>query len=251
LSQSEAWLADCLPNPPQRLDGTLRRLVESQERVATTHLVDDLGEQSLLETLLETTKPPPPAGSSGLHYLLATPFRYPPLHHGSRFGQRFEPGLLYGARETRTVLAEAAYYRLLFFDGMRQAPPGGRLLTRHTLFGAAIASERGACLNRPPCDQHRKALCHPADYRASQALGSALRKAGIEIIAYCSARDPAHGENLALFTPRALSAPAPLFQQSWQCETRAGSVGFSGQEGFLRFTRKQFLHQGQLPRPAV
>ncbi len=73
------------------LAGELFRLVESQAQVATLDYVDTLAEQALLEDLLETVKPPWPADSARLHYLLRTPFRYPPLPWGSRFGQRHEP----------------------------------------------------------------------------------------------------------------------------------------------------------------
>jgi hypothetical protein len=72
-------------------------MVESQQQIATSSLVDDLAEQALLEELIERSKPPLRSGTERLHYLLATPFRYPPLRHGSRFGGRFEPSLLYGA----------------------------------------------------------------------------------------------------------------------------------------------------------
>lgn len=64
------------------LQGRLVRLVESQEQVATLQLVDTLEEQALLEELLESSKPPVPADAEPLHYLLKTPFRYPPLRWG-------------------------------------------------------------------------------------------------------------------------------------------------------------------------
>lgn len=111
-------------------------IVESQEQIATLSLVDDLAEQNLLEGLLERSKPSLPAGCKGLHDLLSTPFRYPPLRHGSRFGSRAEPGLLYGARRLPTVLAEAAYYRFVFWIGMTTPPPAGQLLTQHSVFWA-------------------------------------------------------------------------------------------------------------------
>lgn len=57
-------------------------MVESQEQVATLQLVDTLEEQALLEELLESSKPPVPADAEPLHYLLKTPFRYPPLRWG-------------------------------------------------------------------------------------------------------------------------------------------------------------------------
>ena len=70
----------------------------------------------LLEQLIEDVKPPsgPPPG---LHWLLFTPFRYPPLRHGSRFGTRAERGIWYGSRTRATAFAEKAYYLLLFLDG--------------------------------------------------------------------------------------------------------------------------------------
>ena len=249
-----AWLDDCLPDTDTVLEGTLLRLVESQEQIATTDLVDNLWEQNLLERMLETSKPPAPADrihGDEPHYLLSTPFRYPPLRHGSRFGRRHEPSLLYGASETPTVLAESAYYRLLFLDGMLTPPTSGRLITQHTLFGAGYATRHGARLNHPPCDRHRKRLRHPADYSTTQQLGSALRERGVLAFSYCSARDPRQGENIALFQPEALAARAPLFQQAWQCETTPDGAGFSGAAGYLAFPREIFLHEGRLPSPAV
>jgi hypothetical protein len=79
----------------QPIAGTLLRMVESQEQIATNRLVDALDKQQLLEELLEGTKPDYRPGTRHLHYLLATPFRYPPLRHGSRFGRRSEPALFY------------------------------------------------------------------------------------------------------------------------------------------------------------
>jgi hypothetical protein len=48
------------------------------------------------------------------------------VKHGSRFGTRSAPSLFYGALKTATVLAEAAYYRFLFWYGM-VTPPAGKL----------------------------------------------------------------------------------------------------------------------------
>ena len=62
------------------------RIVETQEIAATTGLVDDLEEQHLLEQLLDKVKPSYREGTEKLHYLISTPFRYPPLKYGSRFG---------------------------------------------------------------------------------------------------------------------------------------------------------------------
>ncbi|HYZ89810.1 MAG TPA: RES family NAD+ phosphorylase, partial [Myxococcales bacterium] len=93
-------------------------MVEAQFRNSTRKLVDSDAEQELLEELIDRrAKLPVPEGFEGLHYLLYTPFRHPPLRNGSRFGTRLERGILYGARELPTAFAEVAYYRLVFLDG--------------------------------------------------------------------------------------------------------------------------------------
>ena len=89
-------------------------MVESQHLFSTRKLVDSEAEHRVLEELIEGHKP---KGERGLHFLLATPFRYPPLPHGSRFGTRGQHGIWYGAVEQRTAFAESAYYRLLFLEG--------------------------------------------------------------------------------------------------------------------------------------
>ncbi len=64
------------------------RVAESQQKVATNTLVDTLQEQRILEELLDRVKPPIPYDCQQYDYLVYTPFRYPPLKHGSRFGKK-------------------------------------------------------------------------------------------------------------------------------------------------------------------
>jgi len=234
------------------LSGELLRIVESQEQIATLSLVDNLAEQALLEDLLEQSKPPLAPGSEGLHYLLATPFRYPPLRHGSRFGRRFEPSLLYGARRLPTLLAEAAYYRFVFWTGMAEPPPSGRLRTQHNVFRARFRGERGVRLQAPPCEAHTSMLRHPADYGPTQHLGSALRQADIDAFEFLSARDRDAGLNVALFHPGALVSRKPLGLSRWLCETTGGQVTFAPEATLElhRFPLSAFLVAGELPLPA-
>lgn len=237
---------------PFPLSGDLVRVVESQEQVATTALVDDLAEQALLEDLIEGTKPARAPGTEGLHYLLATPFRYPPLAHGSRFGNRFEPSIFYASRRLDTALAETAYYRFVFWSGMRRPPPGGRFLTQHTAFGAGYRTDRGIRLQAPPCDAHTPRISDPEDYTDSRLLGTALREVDIKAFEFRSARDPGGGINVGLFTPEALSGRRPRYQQSWLCETRLDAVRFSsqGNTDMPQFGLETFLVNGHLPVPA-
>jgi hypothetical protein len=245
------WQACVADTQPAKLSGTLLRLVESQEQVATSQLVGSLERQAVLESLLEATKPALRKGSEALHYLLATPFRYPPLKHGSRFGTRSEPSLFYGSLETRTVLAEAAYYRFVFWSGMA-TPPAGKLDTQHTLFGAAYRTGQGLQLQAPPFAEYRAALASPSDYRASQALGTTMRAANIEAFEFVSARDPAAGINVALFTPRAFAKKEPVSQEAWLCEVTGERVRFRAARGrdLHDFPLAIFEVAGRLPWPA-
>lgn len=228
--------------------GELYRIVESQEQVATLGLVDSLDEQSLLEEMLEAVKPPLPPETRGLHYLLATPFRYPPLRHGSRYGRRHEPALFYGSLGPHTCLAECAWYRLLFWHGM-EAPPSRRIRTRHTLFQVAYAAQRGLRLQEAPCAAHRTTLAHPADYTATQALGTAMREAGIEAFEFPSARCPERGVNVALFTPSALAATRPTYTEEWWCDVDGEQVTFlnAATRHTQGFAASLFHVDGRLP----
>jgi hypothetical protein len=246
------WKTCQLTAATRPIGGELYRLVESQEQIATMQLVDSLEAQSLLEEMLDAVKPPPPQGSQHLHYLLYTPFRYPPLKYGSRYGGRHEPSLFYGALTPATVLAESAYYRFVFWHGM-QTPPPAPIRSEHTLFSASYATTRGVQLQAAPCAAHRATLTHPADYTATQSLGSAMREAKIEAFEYPSARCPDGGINVALFTPGAFAETRPSEMQPWLGETDAAAVTFAQphSRALHRFPIEMFMVEGSLPWPAA
>ena len=235
------------------LRGRLVRLVENQEQVATLQLVDTLEEQALLEQLLETSKPPLPRSDEPLHYLLHTPFRYPPLRWGSRFGRRHEPSLLYAACRLETAMAETAFYRFVLWQGMAEPPPSGRILSEHSSFEARYQVERGIRLHMPPFDAHREALVHRSDYAATHALGSAMRESGVEAFEYPSARCPLKGNNVALYAPSAFSERRPRNVQHWLCETTDHYVAFKSAQAPdtpRLFALELYLLDGRLPQPA-
>ncbi len=60
---SEIWTACESTAHPDVLEGTIERLVESQEQVATNSLVHTLAEQALLERLIEAHE----AAAAGCH----------------------------------------------------------------------------------------------------------------------------------------------------------------------------------------
>lgn len=248
---SEIWRACAERAAPATLTGTLWRMVESQAEIATSALVDTLDEQAALERLLDQTKPPR-GGTEHLHYLLATPFRYPPLRHGSRFRRHFEPSLFYGSIHRSALLSEAAYYRFVFAAGLATPFPKP-LITRHTAFSARFRAARGLRLERAPFSAHRAALTSPVDYTATQALGSAMREHDIGAFTFVSARDPEHGLNAALFGPSALADRAPRAQVGWTCETAAERVTWreQGAHEVVAYSIQAFRVEGALPAPAV
>lgn len=229
------------------------RIVESQQQIATTRIVDTLEEQAILESLLEATKPPLLADSEQLHYLFSTPFRYPPLKHGSRFGSRFYPSLLYGSKTVETVLIECSYYRFLFWNGMKVPPKSKKFITEHTLFAGRYYSEQGLQLQHLPFTEHSKSLRDAANYSETQAFGLAIREAGVEAFEYSSARDSNKGVNIALFTANALIVNEPLYKSQWICSTTENNVRFVSRDDnkVYGFNINEFTSNGVLPSAAI
>jgi hypothetical protein len=234
------------------LRGILFRLVESQVQIATLGYVDTLEEQAMLEDLLEAVKQPCPAVSGDYHYLLKTPFRYPPLPWGSRFGRSFEPGIFYGGSSVGVSLAESAFYRFIFWSSMDGAPVKSQIRTEHTLFSVGYDSPRGVQLQTSAFAKYQATLKDAAHYLPCQQLGSAMRTAGVEAFEYPSARDPAQGNGVGLFSPAAFAQQRPLQMNQWLCETSASDVAFKqvGSSDVQNFSIGQFLVHGQLPQPA-
>ncbi|MEZ5964895.1 MAG: RES family NAD+ phosphorylase [Planctomycetota bacterium] len=235
------------------LRATAFRIVEAQHRVATLKLVDTAAEHELLEDLIEQSKPERVhTDLRGLHYLLATPFRYPPLRHGSRYGRRDERGLFYGSETVPVALAEAAYYRLLFLAGT--AAPIEHTVSEHTVFSVAITTERGVDLTAGRFRLQRAVLASPVDYGATQALGSSMRTLGVEAFRSPSARARG-GVNLGVFSPSVFGSRQPRGLQTWHCTTTRQRVVFVRRDVLrheeIEFGLDGFLVDGRLPAPAV
>lgn len=233
------------------IQGVLFRLVESQEEAATMQYVDTMEEQSVLESLLEKSKPSYPetaSTKSKLDYLLKSPFRYPPLKWGSRFGRNFEPSLFYGGLDIQTTLQESAYYRFIFWWSMDAEPIKERLLSTHTLFSANYKTDKGIQLQHEPFQQYKKQLAHPRDYAYAQQLGTAMRESNVEAFEYFSARSE-QGCCVALFNQCALLSKKPKTKEQWFCELSANSVAFKAKKSreIYRFNINDFCVDGKLP----
>jgi hypothetical protein len=210
------WIPDALRSEQRPLEALSWRCVEAQHVVSTLKLVDTLDEQSLLEDILEETKPPVPPGCAGLHYLYMTPFRYGPYPNGSRFRRAGPtPGVLYASDSPRTALIETAFHRLLFYAESPDTPFPDRP-AEHTAFDVPVASGASIDLRVLPFSQARGLWMHPVDYGDCQSLEALARAAGIGVICYSSARDPDPSANLAILTCTAIAASAPQRPQAWR-----------------------------------
>lgn len=230
-------------------NGLAWRLVEAQHKASTMKLVDDLDEQALLEDLIEVAKPPLPPECAGLHYLLATPFRYgAPYPHGSRFRRAgITPGVWYGAENPETAVAEIAFYRLLF----HAESPGTPLPVNAASFtGLAVplAAERHIDLTGSAHDHERAALEHRQDYTRCQVVADEARAAGIGLIRYRSVRDPAARANLAVLACMVFAAREPAATRTWHLRMTPGAVMAlcENPRTALTFPREVFAEDGRV-----
>lgn len=201
------------------------RVVEAQHVLSLRDLVDSQEEHALLEDLIETSKP---AIENAKNYLIFTPFRYPPLKHGSRFGSLFEPSLWYGSLELKTAFAEVAYYRLKFFE--ESSANLGNIEISMTAFTAFIKCKRGVDLTEPPFDKYIKEITHKNSYEHSQLLGTHMREEQVESFLYFSARTEDRSKNCAAYVPSVFQLKNNRTinnQQTWKCFANKKMIEFT------------------------
>ena len=235
------------------LDAEVFRVAESQQKVATNTLVDTLDEQQILEEMLNLVKPHIPEDCESLDYLIYSPFRYPPLKHGSRFGKKTHPSIFYGSKTIFAAFAELAYYRFVYYDGMKIAPKKQQKVTQHTSFNIDVHTSQGVELDKPPFKKHISRLSDPARYGDSQKIGEEMREKGVEVFTYYSAR-AADEVNVGVFHCKAVQSTAPKALRHWSCITRDHNVTIRSLDDSwnnISFEREQFLVDGVLPSPAV
>jgi len=229
--RSTTWTPPAVGSEATRLRRRLWRAVEAQHIVSTLRLVATAEEQFVLERILEESKPPVPAGARRLHYLLATPFRYPaPL--GSRFRAPTDSGVWYGAEAQRTACAELGYWRWRF---LLDAPALESLgPSPQTVFQAAIDA-RVVDLTRPPFKRDRSAWSDPLDYSATQAFAGIARAGEVQAIRYESVRDPQHAGAVAVLRPEVFKPPTPLRQSTWFLSVRRERVTWKREDEVFEF----------------
>jgi hypothetical protein len=238
--------------------GSCWRVVETQEMAATMAITQSAAEQSRLEELLDLSKPKIPADCKGLSYLLMTPFRYPPLRHGSRFGSTWERGIFYGSCELKTAFAETAVYFWLFQQGPKTLGPLEQIRDQRTAFSVKLISQKaldmhsGVFAHSEEFSSSRENINRPDSWEYTQQLGKQLRELGAEFIIYPSSR-LAGGKNIAVFSPLAFAEKDPAQQQLWHVRFTTDSCVFvrAGISDGVEFYRKDFSVDGRIPHPSL
>lgn len=217
------------------------RLVEDQHVSSSRDLVDSREEHDILEELLEQSKP---RIDNNSHYLIFTPFRYPPLDYGSRFGSILESSLWYGSLNLHTALSEVAFYRLKFFDDTMANL--GYMEISMTSFRAHIKTVKGIDLTELPFKKYQDKISNKTSYEHSQILGSEMRGAKIEAFVFTSARDKQFGKNVASFTPKVFKMKDKGYvdsMQNWRCIANKNVIEFTLDKITCR-ERHEFCKEG-------
>ena len=220
---SITWTPRAVSSEAREWRGWVWRIVEAQHVAATMRIVDDAAEQAVLESLLEASKPALPDAASGLDYLLATPFRYPPVARGSRFRAATDPGVFYGAATVPTACAELGYWRWRFLHDAEDLERIGPVA--HTAFRAELRTT-AVDLRAEPFRIDTTAWMHPDDYAATQSFARVARDAGVGAVIYRSVRAAEPSWCLAVLTPAAFASrrPHPATQSWWLLVNRQGVI---------------------------
>lgn len=231
--------------------GLCWRVVETQEVAATRAITKSSDDQRRLEELLDLSKPNIPMDCEGLSYLLMTPFRYPPLKYGSRFGSTMERGIFYGSADLRTAFAETAVYFWLFQSGPIIKGPLEIIRDQRTAFSSRLSSQKALDLAGLSSVMDLHEVCNPASWNYSQAIGARLRAIGAEFFWYPSARIES-GKNIAVLSPKAFASREPDKQLHWNVQFSSTTCWFGrhGSESF-EFNRSSFEFDGLIPHPAL
>jgi hypothetical protein len=214
----------------------LWRAVETQHIASTLRLVANVEEQLVLERLLDLSKPAIPDEAVGLHYLLATPFRYAsPI--GSRFRAPADTGVWYGAERERTACAELGFWRWRFLmdsDALESLGPSPQTVFRAGIHGRLID------LTEAPFKRARAEWTDPHDYSASQRFARLAREAHIDAIRYESVRDPEHGGAVAVLRP-CFKPSKPLEQRIWLLTVRREGATWQREGASFEFSAAEWV----------
>ncbi|VAW46559.1 hypothetical protein MNBD_GAMMA02-1682 [hydrothermal vent metagenome] len=208
------------------LANTVFRIVESDLHIATLKITDSLTDQMRLEALIDNIKPK--TNHTNKHYLLTTPFRYPPLKHGSRMGDQAMGSFFYGSLKPETCLVECAYYRFLFLSDL-SVPFDEPLNNNFLLFSASVASLKALDLTSSHYEPISEQLVNRKDYSFTQKIGRwAVVERDFNLIKFNSARHQG-GINFAIATLKCIKSRKPKIHSRLACVSTDQKVIFEYQ----------------------
>ena len=235
------WTPTALASELRRYRRTIWRVVEAQHRISTNRLAANTEDQKRLEELADAVKPQLPKAARGLHYLLASPFRYGHTV-ASRFRRANEtPGIFYASETEPTAITETAYWRLRFISRSPGFVPGNRT-SEHLSFSVPVSIAGLVDTTRPPLSRDHARWTDSADYAACQDLAASVRAAGGQAIRSISARDE-HGINIALFDPACFTRAKPDHGRGWHLRQegrRLTAIAAFPSVDVLEFTAERF-----------
>lgn len=247
------WTVEELESNLTFLAGDCWRFVESQYVSSTMKIVDTAEEQSILESLLEDSKPPIPSECNGIQDpLLYTPFRYMPAPGGSRFRQeKQKEGAFYASETIETALAEISFYRLLFFAESPETPLPSNPC-EYTAFQVSFKSDRSIDLTESPLSANANEWQNPNDYGACQALADEARRGNILAIRSYSVRCPQKGKNITLLSCAAFSHKKAKSYQQWKLTIKKDRIVAQSElpTRTVSFTVSDFNNDPRIVRPA-
>jgi hypothetical protein len=210
--------------------------VEAQHIASTLRLVANVEEQLVLERVLERSKPAIPRDAAGLHYLLATPFRYAsPI--GSRFRAPADAGVWYGAEKERTACAELGFWRWRFLmdtAGLDSLGPSPQTVFRAGIEGRMID------LTAVPFKGSHAEWTDPRNYAAAQRFAQVARQGNVDAIRYESVRDPEHAGAVAVLRPSCFKPRQPLEQRIWLLTVRREAAIWQREADSYEFAAKNW-----------
>ncbi len=234
---------------PVGLTKDVYRIVETQADTATMALMQNIEKQSALESLLDEYKPPyADPQLQHRHYLIASPFRYPPLPWGSRFGQRFEHSFFYASESSATCITESVYYRFVFFAG-KASNFSIPVLTEHCLFSVSVTSDACADFTQVTDSNLLSVITSVDDYTQTHKIGRECRNNDIDVIRYPSARD-LFGINVAIDNPNVIISDEPILKRTviMQINQARDRITVKTDKDFpVIFTQAQFTVDGIFP----
>ncbi|MBV1774575.1 RES family NAD+ phosphorylase [Burkholderiaceae bacterium DAT-1] len=213
----------------------LWRVCEGQTKNYVAPLVETVDELDVLESILESSKPPYCA-EDPRHFLLSTPFRYAErTPGGSRFIAHGATGAMYAGEVPEVCFREAGHWAYHRFVRQSEGLSSQTFSLRRTLFSFDVS---GAAIDlfAPPFDVDAAAWLSPDNYVPCQRMGSAARQAGIDLIRYRSVRDPDHRAAMVVLADRPIVSNAPASQEDFDLFIGKSQVAWRGLQSRDQYT---------------